>query len=448
MVRPASSLQTRVIVLVLSSVAVMWIVASAMTWFDAKHQLDELLDGHLAQAATLLIAQSSLDENEHSFSEPESKHKYSSRVAFQMWHEGKLRWRSANAPSQPMTSKRNGFDTASIDGETWRVFATRGAESDVNLFVGERVDARDDILYAVLGGILMPLALGLPLLGGAALWAVRSGLAPMRSLERILRERAPEALGPVELAGAPREIDALLNALNSLFTRISTLLDNERRFTQDAAHELRTPIAAIRTQAQVALGATGDAERRHALQNTVAGCDRASHLVDQLLTLARLESQSRATATSATRFDLCAVTRQVVADLAPLASAKQQVLSLDALAECPASGDPALIAVLIRNLVDNAIRYSPMGARVRVILTNERRPRLTVEDSGPGLSTEVRHRLGERFFRFLGSGEDGSGLGWSIVRRVALVFELAIDIQPSARLSGLAVSITWPATGL
>lgn len=446
MIRRVSSLQTRVIVLVLASVAVMWIVASAVTWFDAKHELDELLDGHLAQAATLLVAQSALDDNEHSFSEPERKHKYSSRVAFQMWHEGKLRWRSGNAPLQPMTSKRSGFDTTSIDGERWRVFATHGAEADVDLFVGERVDARNDILYAVLRGILMPLALGLPLLGAAAWWAVRSGLAPMRSLERMLRERAPESLGAISLVAAPREIDALVSALNTLFARISTLLDNERRFTQDAAHELRTPIAAIRTQAQVAMGALDDADRRHALQNTLAGCDRASRLVDQLLTLARLESQAHAGAAAAATFDLSATARFVVASLTPDATEKRQVLSLDAPDACPISGDAALMAVLIRNLVDNAIRYSPTGARVSVTLTNEQQTRLTVEDSGPGLSPQARQRLGERFFRELGSGEDGSGLGWSIVRRIARVFDLAIDVNPSASLGGLAITIAWPRT--
>lgn len=444
MTRQASSLQTRVIVLVLASVALMWIVASAVTWFDARHELDELLDGHLAQAATLLVAQSALDDNEHSFSEPERKHKYSSRVAFQMWHEGKLRWRSGNAPLQPMTSKRKGFDTTSIDGERWRVFATHGAEADVDLFVGERMDARNDILYAVLRGILMPLALGLPLLGGAAWWAVRSGLAPMRALERMLRERAPDSLGAISLVKAPREIDALVNALNHLFARIAALVDNERRFTQDAAHELRTPIAAIRTQAQVALGAVDDAGRRHALQNTLAGCDRASRLVDQLLTLARLESQSRADPAVTTGFDLGATTRLVVAELIPEAIKKRQTLSLDAPDECTISGDAALMAVLIRNLVDNAIRYSPEGARVNVSLTGGQRARLTVEDSGAGLSPEARGRLGERFFRMLGSGEDGSGLGWSIVRRIARVFDLAIDIQSSATLGGLAVTITWP----
>ena len=444
MIRRPLSLQNRVVLLVLGCVTALWIIAAAMTWLDARHELDELLDAHLAQAATLLVAQSALDDGEHSFSEPEREHRYASRVAFQMWHEGKLRWRSSNAPVEPMTSRRKGFDTRTIDGESWRVFATRGAEADVDLFVGERLDARNDILFAILRGILMPLAVGLPLLAIAGWWAIRSGLRPMRSLERLLRERAPGALGNLEMVNAPREINTLVQALNHLFKRIGELLENERRFTQDAAHELRTPIAAIRSQAQVAMGAGDDTERQRALENTLAGCDRAAHLVDQMLLLARLESSVSAPSTGSAMFDLCGVTRRVIADLMLNAMQKQQTIALDAPDTCRIAGDSALIGALVRNLVDNAIRYSPIRANVRVHIDCQSHTTLTVEDSGPGLPIEVRQRLGERFFRVLGSGEDGSGLGWSIVRRIARVLGLAIDVATSAKLGGLAVTVSWP----
>jgi len=444
MTRRPLSLQNRVVLLVLGCVTALWIVAAAMTWLDARHELDELLDAHLAQAATLLVAQSALDDGEHSFSEPEREHRYASRVAFQMWHEGKLRWRSSNAPLEPMTSRRKGFDTRTINGESWRVFATRGAEADVDLFVGERLDARNDILFAILRGILMPLAVGLPLLAVAGWWAVRSGLRPMRSLERLLRERAPGALGNLEMVNAPREINTLVQALNHLFKRIGELLENERRFTQDAAHELRTPIAAIRSQAQVAMGASDDNERQRALENTLVGCDRAAHLVDQMLLLARLESSASVPLAGSAMFDLCGVTRRVIADLMPNALQKQQTIALDAPDTCQIAGDGAPIGALVRNLVDNAIRYSPIGANVRVHIDGQSHTTLTVEDSGPGLPIEVRPRLGERFFRVLGSGEDGSGLGWSIVRRIARVLGLAIDVATSAKLGGLAVTVSWP----
>lgn len=443
--RQKMSLQGRVVLLVLGVVTTLWVAATLMTWFDARHELDELLDGHLAQAATLLIAQSSLDEDGQAFAEPEREHRYASRVAFQMWHEGRLRWRSTNAPLEPMTFRRKGFDTQTINGESWRVFATRGAKDDVQLFVGERVDARNEILYAVLRGILMPLAVGLPLLALAAWWAVRTGLRPLLVLEEFLRRRSPDALGSVNVPDAPREIGTLVSTLNNLFARIAEMLENERRFTQDAAHELRTPIAAIRSQAQVALGATNDGERSQALRNTLVGCDRAAHLVDQLLLLARLEARNEAHSPASTMIDITAVARAVIADLTPEALTKRQRIAFDAPQACTAIGDAALIAVLIRNLVGNAIRYSPVEANIHVQVESAKTVRLLVEDSGPGLPVELRQRLGERFFRVLGSGEDGSGLGWSIVRRVAQALNLNIAVGHSAALGGLSVTITWPA---
>jgi two-component system sensor histidine kinase QseC len=222
-------------------------------------------------------------------------------------------------------------------------------------------------------------------------------------------------------------------------------MESERRFTADAAHELRTPIAAIRTQAQVALAESDDALRRHALQATLQGCDRASRLVEQLLTLSRLEA---AEAPELTPLDLSALVRGVVAELAPKALARQQVIEVDAAAPCHVRGEATLLAVLVRNLVDNAIRYSPSGARVHVAVEqddgDDGRVHLTVEDSGPGMDEAARQRLGERFFRVLGSGESGSGLGWSIVRRVAQVPGATLSAQPSARLGGLAVRSSWP----
>jgi two-component system sensor histidine kinase QseC len=235
----------------------------------------------------------------------------------------------------------------------------------------------------------------------------------------------------------------LVAALNGLFARIAQLLEAERRFTADAAHELRTPIAAIRAQAQVALAAASDeGERRHALEATLIGCDRAAHLVDQLLTLSRLEYAAPAPATA---LDVSALARRVVADLAPLALAKQQSIELDAAQPCSARGDEALLGALLRNLVDNAIRYSPPSARVRVAVApgaaEARKVELTVEDSGPGMTDEHRAHLGERFFRVLGNEQPGSGLGWSIVRRIAAAHGATIDVGRSAALGGLRVRV-------
>ena len=232
--------------------------------------------------------------------------------------------------------------------------------------------------------------------------------------------------------------------MNALFGRIAGLIEAERRFTADAAHELRTPIAAIRAQAQVALGAGSDeATRTTALQHTLAGCDRATHLVEQLLTLARLEAHGSAVRETV---DLVRTTREVLAALAPRALARRQALSLDGADRATLQGVPLLLDVLVHNLVDNALRYAPDGARVCVDVTQAGDAvTLRVQDSGPGLDEAQRERLGERFFRVLGSAAPGSGLGWSIVRRIAQAHGASVTTARSAALGGLDVTVRFPA---
>ncbi|MEP7102295.1 MAG: ATP-binding protein [Burkholderiales bacterium] len=445
---PPRSLQGRLLVLLLGLVASVWLATAVTTWFDARHELDELLDSHLAQAAAILVMQQSREagEDDHEVDSP-TLHRYAPTVAFQVFHEGRLALRSANAPASRMigTGERiqSGFSTVTFDGNAWRVFATHGAERDVQVFVGEQMTSRTAILWAVLRSSLWPMAVALPLLALAIWWAVNRSVEPLRQLGRSLAERDAEALQPAVVTGAPSEMTPMLDALNGLFERIAKLMETERRFTADAAHELRTPIAAIRAQAQVALGEADVELRRHALQATLEGCDRAARLVTQLLTLSRLEAGTEGTAAE---IDLRELVRRVVADEAPQGLRRQQTVELDAPAPCLIDGDATLLAVLTRNLVDNALRYSPEQAKVRVtVRTDTAGIRLRVEDSGPGLSDADIKRLGERFFRVLGSREGGSGLGWSIVRRIADAHHACIQVSRSSALGGLSIDIILPA---
>ena len=484
------SLQGRVLALVLGLVAAVWGAAAAWTWHDARRELDELLDGHLAQAAALLVLQQAgnpHDDDERAVDAP-MLHRYAPQVAFQVFHEGRLTLRSAQAPLQPMVAlerarsgaasvrerdrhgkraddeprhddhdddpdaaARASFHTTRLDGVPWRVFAAAGSERDILVLVGERIDARAAILRAVLRSTLAPMLVALPLLALGAWWAVAGGLRPLARLRRVLAERAPQALEPVRLDDAPAEMRPMVDALNGLLQRLGGLLQAERRFTADAAHELRTPIAAIRAQAQVALGETDDAARRHALQATLAGCDRATRLVEQMLTLARLEAGA---APAKAALDLAALVRQGAAALGARALARGQALELAADAPCPVRGDATLLAVLVRNLVDNAIRYAPEGARIAVAVgpgggeagkpLAPRTALMTVEDSGPGMDEADLARLGERFFRVLGSGQAGSGLGWSIVQRIAAAHGARVAADRSPALGGLRVRVEVP----
>lgn len=445
------SLQARLLALLLSLVTIVWLGAAALTWVDAQHELDELLDGHLAQAAALLVVQQAHADghDDDGVTDAPSLHKYAPKVAFQVFHEGRLMMRSANAGTTPLSTRTHGFSTVQLNhNESWRVFATRGGESDVQVFVGEQTDTRDDILWAILHGVLLPLLLALPLLALLLWWAVRHGLAPLRQLSQALGRRQPHALAPMVLADVPTEMEPLVHALNGLFGRIEAMVTSERRFTSDAAHELRTPIAAIRAQAQVALGAGNDTvQRDHALRFTLAGCDRATRLVEQLLTLSRLETASNPGAALPldTPIDLSAVTRRTCADLAPAALQRQQELALDAPEVCLVTGDDTLLGVLVRNLIDNALRYSPDGATVQVsVAQRSGQVELQVQDSGPGLTDPEIARLGERFYRVLGSDQPGSGLGWSIVKRIADVSGADIQVQRASLLGGLAVTVRWP----
>jgi two-component system sensor histidine kinase QseC len=445
-VKVPRSLQGRLLALLTGLVLLVWGGMAAWTWADARHELDELLDAHLAQAAALLVAQQSLEiDDAHDLDAP-ILHRYAPKVAFQVFHEGRLGLKSANAPTEPLggdpRSFRQGFRTLDVGGRTWRVFATGGAEADVQVYVGEQASSRSDILWGVLRSTLAPMLVALPLLALAAWVSVARVLAPLHRLGDVLARRRPEELQPIALHDASSEMTPLLDALNQLLERIATLLDAERRFTADAAHELRTPIAAIRAQAQVALAERDDeAVRRHALESTLKGCDRAARLVEQLLTLSRLEAD---TAPRTRPVDVGAVARAIVAELAPVAVAKGQSVQLEATPGCIVSADETLLGVLVRNLVDNAVRYSPRGARIEVGVTpSPGAVAIDVQDSGPGLPEAQLQRLGERFFRMPGNEESGSGLGWSIVRRIATALGADLDARRSRRLGGLDVCVRF-----
>ena len=449
------SLAQRLTAMVLGFVLVTWLGTVAVAWFVTQHELNELLDAHLAQTAALLATGEVDDDDDAVVEAPTLLHKYQSRVAFQIWHKGRLHARSADAPEAPMApAATRGLSDQRIGGARWRVFTVARLDKDRVedvIHVGEQASARRHVLLASLRGSLLPLLVALPLLAAGIWWAVRRAVRPLRSLGASVAARHPHTLEPLPEDGVLPEVRPLVRALNGLFERVHEQLASERRFTADAAHELRTPIAGIRMQAQVAQGATQDDERRAALAATIAGCDRATRLVEQLLQLARLEADmadTRAPDSRRGQADLAAAAAQQVHELAAQAGRRGQQMALDRpphAVAVPMSGP--LLAVLLRNLIDNALRYGPDGGRVRVQVlaaTADAGAHLVVEDAGPGLSDADLQRLGERFFRVLGSGQSGSGLGWSIVQRLARLHDLDMALDRSPALGGLRVTVRWP----
>ncbi len=220
---------------------------------------------------------------------------------------------------------------------------------------------------------------------------------------------------------------------------------NERQFTSDAAHELRTPVAAIRMQAQVAMGATEADAQKQALQALMDGCDRATRLISQLLELSRLDAAERyEDSLSQQAVDAIALTRQQLAESGHAWIAKHQSLNFEAPDKLLLNVNPEWLSIVVRNLVDNASRYSPEGAQLQVTWQDSPEPMLTVEDSGPGMSASDSVRLGDRFFRVLGTEATGSGLGWSIVRKIAQLTRVKVQLGTSPHLGGLQVVMVWP----
>ena len=442
-----SSLKQRLVMLLLPTVALAWLATAAVSYFDARHEVDELLDAHLAQSAGLLIAQQSDDpgEVEVEVEHRPREHKYGHRVAFQVWEKGAvLRLRSANAPRQRLSTHDEGFSDVIVGGVPWRVFSIWDHDKRFLVQMGEEGQVREEIAGKIARNLLAPLLVALPALGVLIWLSVARGVQPLAGLGIEVGRREPGNLAPLMAERAPAEVMPLVDNLNRLFERVRASMENERRFTADAAHELRTPLAALKTQAEVARGATSDAERRQALDNVIVGCNRATHLVQQLLTLARLEPND-ARMREAT-CDLNALARSVLAELAPAALEKNVALELRGQAALTVAGDPGLIHLLLRNLVDNAVRYSPGNTQVLVETARDvaGRATLTVVDQGPGISIDERDRIGRRFYRSLGSGETGSGLGLSIVKRIAEMHGAAVDFSEGAAGRGLRVTLTMP----
>ena len=442
------SVRRQLLGLLLTTVSVAWIIAATVSFRDARHEVAEVLDAHLAQTASLISVQRDGDEREDE-DEVDTEHapvlhRYGRRVMFQVWRNGTtLGLHSQHAPDTPLSTVRDGFSDATIGGTMWRVFSTWDARSRALVQVAEQNYERDELATAVARNFVVPLAITLPVLGLVIWVAVGRATQSLTHVNEQVASRSADNLTPLDAADAPSEIGALVTSLNQLLKRVQGLIEQERRFTADAAHELRTPLAGIRAQAQVALGATGDAERTHALDGVIAGCDRAAHTVEQMLTLARLAPD--AVSFQPAPLELAAVLKGTISDLAPAALAKGMDIELTHEQHVLVSGDAGLLSILFRNIIDNAIRYSAPGTRVDVDMeVADSDVRVTVRDAGPGIPAGDRANVGRRFYRASGTQAPGTGLGLSIVQRIVDLHRGTIQLHSPATTIGLQVTIALP----
>lgn len=440
----SNSLQFQLLAGTLIFVAAVWVVLSASAWREAVQEADEIFDAHLAQTAALLVVLSS--EESGDIPEELPSHRYARKVAFQIWSDkGRLLARSSQAPQEALTEQAKGFSDRKIDGRNWRIYSMRDVKHHHQIMVAESLEARNAVSQELAKHLLTPLALALPMLALGLALLMRYRFQPLRRLALSIGQRSPERLDPINLVDVPNELHPIIEQTNRLLHRVADSIEQERRFTADAAHEIRTPLAVIRTYAQVAMAEMDDAERRKALNSVVQASDRTSHLLGQLLTLARLDG-----AALAGGFVVCDLRRiavDVLAEISPQAFEKNVECMLDVGSAAWVLGDPALLAVLLRNLVDNAVRYSPSGTVVAVTLKElDGSIRLTVSDQGPGIPVAERERVLSRFTRLPGTQATGSGLGLSIVLRIADLHGAKLTLQDGPGEYGLSVCLTFTAS--
>lgn len=433
------SLRRRLVWLLTSSVAAIWLLSVLVVYQRAHHEADELLDAQLSQVADTLLVIVAGGEVEHFVEELHEHRRTPVPIAFEVWHteHGEVR-RLLTSPGHDgfEASEAAGFSEILHRGERWRLYAVQDDDAEYRVVVGQAHAAREGLAREIGLSLLIPAGLALPLMAAAVWLGVGRSLRPVNTLARQVGALDAQALAPLdESPNLPDEIAPLRAALNALTRRITEAFENERRFTADAAHELRTPLAALKVQAQVALRAQAPESQRHALEQVIAGVDRMTHLAEQLLTLARVDPARQEIAPHP--LDPATTIDAVCAELLPEAKQNGQSLVVDAAPGCMIAVTATWLQIALRNLLDNALRYAGEGARVEVRLARSgSRCSISVADNGPGVEPALRSKLSARFVRGAVENE-GCGLGLSIVARIASLSHAELELgEGLARADG------------
>jgi len=360
-------------------------------------------------------------------------------VVVQIWDQngGRL---YLSSPESPPQSAEIGFSTVTTPQGSWRIYSTVIGNNVVQ--VSQPMSMREKLAADLALRTILPLLLLLPVLAAMIWVTVGRGLRPLDEVAFAVGKRSADALEPLPESSLPQEVQPLIAALNDLLARLGRSLGLQRSFIADAAHELRTPLTAVSLQLQVAERASTEAERAAAFSKLKGGIERATRLVEQLLTLAR--SEPAAVEQPFTMVSLTEVARQVVAERASIAEARRLDLGLSGNTPLQILGDAEALRVMLGNLVDNAINYTPPGGTVDVEPAVDRgQACLIVTDTGPGIPAEERERVFDRFYRRAAAGESGSGLGLAIVRKIAQQHGARIELGAGGGGRGLKVTVRF-----
>lgn len=395
----------------LAALAAGLLAAAAAVYLQARADANQLFDYHLRQVVASLPGRSFPAIAGHETTVLEDG------TVIQIWDQSGAQLYFSHPLARLPDRALLGFSTVDTQQGRWRVFSAIVGSNVVQ--AAQPMNVRADMAAAVALRTTMPFLILLPLLAWAIMFAVRRGLAPLDALAADVATRSAQSLAAVPEAEVPEEVRPLVQSLNGLLSRLAQALAGQRAFVADAAHELRTPLTALKLQMRLLGRARDEAERQVALADLEAGLARAAHLVDQLLTLARQEPTGSELA-PALLCDLATLAREVVASRMPLAIEARIDLGVKGAGALQVTGDRTALAVMLGNLVDNALRYTPAGGTVDVEASVDGQvPMIAVCDTGPGIAAQEKARVFDRFYRVPGSPGTGSGLGLAIVRQIA-----------------------------
>lgn len=436
------SIRARLFLILLVATGALWLSAIVWIQYSTRAEVERVLDARLSEAGRMvssLISDHRVDVAQAAaMVQPEvvtAQAEYVHQLSCQIWAlDGTLVGQSGSAPRQPLSQGEVGFSQSIVDGVEWRVYSVENEDLGVRVMVGDSMKVRDRLVNDVTAGLLLPAALILPLLAGLIWVSVGRGLVPLDRMAQTLAKRPATDLSPLPAAPVPREIRPMTAALNGLFRRVSAAREHERNFTAFAAHELKTPLAGLKTQAQIAAMAPDEPTRRAALARLERGVNRTDRMVRQLLDMAMVEAEDEAQAQPAMPF--ADVIATVADDLAVLAQARAQQIVQDVDERGPNLADNRfLLSAALRNLIENALQASPDGADVHVSLRHAGATWVcAVRDRGPGIAAAERARVTDRFYRGAGTQAQGSGLGLSIV--VAAMTRMGGTLRLSPREGG------------
>ena len=451
----------------LLAVLVMTALSSAWVYHDAAREVEELFDASLAQSARVLhgmitrkgieehkdhllesLTNKDLDFEKYAVEATPHGHKYEKKVSFQVWSpEGELLLRSASISDHLLSELVQGFEYNLVNGKLWRTFTIFSSHDNYWLIVGESDEIRAELTHDIARDHMVPVLLCLPLLASLIWFTISQGLFPLRRIAQEVGRQDYERLGVIEGLKTPVEVKGLLNAINDLFARLNQSYQREQRFVSDAAHELRNPLAALMVHADNTKEDIEAGASKQELSSSIAGIttsiSRLSRLVSQLLQLSRTDVEYLTDKSSVV--DLGLLVEDICQQFAKPLEAKRQVLEFSGEPDIALiGGNESLLASLLRNLMDNASRYTPEGGHIQVKVERiGESAELLVADSGPGIDESEIEQVQERFYRVTGSGESGSGLGLSIVKQVVGVHGADLELSRS-ELGGLAIKVVFP----